>query len=326
VAEEVERLGYRAVPWVGSSSFRMDLGVVDPEDPGRFIMGVMCDGDNYRSASTSRDRDRLRLQVLESLGWRIHRIWSPDWVQRHETEVRRLGRALRDAGKGPKKVVAKKERVSPKRNEVKKVKVEEASSDELPEVEPYRFVNLKPKHLFSRYSPEHRERYLRQYHSEVRRLLPQLVRAEGPVHVDLAFRRMNNAFRLRRATQSFREAFNEEVEKAGKRSITVREVFLWPRNLDKVRVRVPVEGVKESFRPIEHIPPEEMKQAMLLVAGHSLGLKEGSFLDAVARLLGFKRMGANILDLLRSVYEKAREDGALVLEDGLVILVGTSNE
>ena len=326
VAEEVERLGYRAVPWVGSSSFKVDLGVVDPEDPTRFIMGIMCDGDNYRSASTSRDRDRLRLQVLESLGWRIHRIWSPDWVQRHGTEVKRLEKALRGAEKDKKKAVAKKERVVPRRNAVKKVKVMETPGEELPEVEPYRFANLRPRHLFSRYSPEHRERYLRQYHSEVRRLLPQLVRAEGPIHVDQAFRRMNSAFRLSRATQSFREAFREEVVKASKRSIDVRDGFLWPGDVERVRVRAPVEGVKESFRPIEHIPPEEIRRAMLLVAGHSLGLREGSLLNETARLLGFKRMGANILTSLRSVYEKARGDGALALEDGLVIIVGVGNE
>ena len=326
VAEEVERLGYKAIPWVGSSSFRVDLGVVDPEDQSRFLLGIMCDGDNYRSASTSRDRDRLRLQVLESLGWRIHRVWSPDWVQRHETEAKRLKKALREAEKGAKKIVAKKERAKPKRNEVRKVRVTEAPGDELPEVEPYRFANLRPRHLFSRYSSEHRERYLRQYHSEVRRLLPQLVRVEAPIHVDLAFRRMNSAFRLSRATQSFREAFMGEVEKAGKKSISVRGVFLWPRDLERVRVRVPVEGVKESFRSIEYVPSEEIRQAMLLVAGHSLGLREESFMNETARLLGFKRMGANILDSLRPVYEKAREDGVLALDEGLVMLVGTSNE
>jgi len=144
--------------------------------------------------------------------------------------------------------------------------------------------------------------------------------------VDQAFRRMNSAFRLSRATQSFRETFREEVVKASKLSIDVRDGFLWQGDVKRVRVSAPVEGVKESFRPIEHIPPEEIRRAMLLVAGHSLGLREGALLNETARLLGFKRMGANILTSLRSVYEKARGDGALALEDGLVIMVGAGNE
>ena len=87
-----------------------------------------------------------------------------------------------------------------------------------------------------------------------------------------------------------------------------------------VRVRVPVEGVKESFRPVEYIPMEEVKRAMTLVAGHSLGLCEGSLLNETARLLGFKRMGNKIDDALRLAYESLKKEGALVLADDLVVL------
>jgi hypothetical protein len=64
---------------------------------------------------------------------------------------------------------------------------------------------------------------------------------------------------------------------------------------------------------------------MLLVVRHSLGLRESSLLNETARTLGFKRTGENILNSLRSVYEKASADGLLALEDGLVVLVGASN-
>jgi len=96
VAEEVQRLGYEVAPRVGCSSFRVDIGVTVPEDPDRYILGILCDGETYRSANTARDRDRLRQQVLERLGWKIHRVWSPEWVQRRETELRRLRKALRE--------------------------------------------------------------------------------------------------------------------------------------------------------------------------------------------------------------------------------------
>jgi len=323
VAEEVKRLGYRTVPWVGSGVFRVDLGVVDPSDSSRFILGIMCDGENYVTADTARDRDRLRVQVLENLGWRVHRVWSPDWVLRRETEAKRLAKALKDAEKGPRqgiKKAAKKPPARPKRNSVRKVKVVDTPPGELPEVEPYRFVKLKPEHLFTRYSSEHRERYLRQYHSEVRRLLLQLVRGEGPIHVDLAFRRMNSAFRLSRATRAFRAAFQEEVDEAGKDRIDVRGDFLWPKGRDTVRVRAPVDGVAESFRPIEYLPPEETLTALTMVAGYSLGIREETLLNETARLLGFKRMGPKILEALRVIYRGALDSGALGLEDGLVVL------
>ncbi|MDR5750202.1 MULTISPECIES: DUF3320 domain-containing protein [unclassified Caballeronia] len=71
--------GWTVHPQVGVSAFRIDLGVVDPEAPGRYLAGVECDGATYHRSATARDRDKLREQVLRGLGWEIVRIWSTDW-------------------------------------------------------------------------------------------------------------------------------------------------------------------------------------------------------------------------------------------------------
>jgi very-short-patch-repair endonuclease len=64
---------------VGVSAFRIDLGVIDPDAPGRYLSGIECDGATYHRSATARDRDKLREQVLRGLGWEILRIWSTDW-------------------------------------------------------------------------------------------------------------------------------------------------------------------------------------------------------------------------------------------------------
>lgn len=79
VAEALERKGWRVHTQIGVSSFRIDLGVVHPDFPGRYLAGVECDGATYHSCATARDRDKLREQVLRGLGWEIVRIWSTDW-------------------------------------------------------------------------------------------------------------------------------------------------------------------------------------------------------------------------------------------------------
>ncbi len=79
VAERLARRGWQVHPQVGVSSFRIDLGVVDPDAPGRYLAGIECDGATYHSSATARDRDKLREQVLRGLGWEIVRIWSTDW-------------------------------------------------------------------------------------------------------------------------------------------------------------------------------------------------------------------------------------------------------
>ncbi|MCI0681953.1 MAG: AAA domain-containing protein, partial [Gemmataceae bacterium] len=94
VRQVLAERGYTVVPQVGCASYRVDLAVVDPNQPGRFLLGIEFDGPMYAQASTARDRDRLRHEVMERLGWKLHRIWGLSWLLRRGEEVERLTRAL----------------------------------------------------------------------------------------------------------------------------------------------------------------------------------------------------------------------------------------
>ena len=105
VAAAIQSLGYQVEAQIGSAGFRIDLAVRDPANPGRFMLAIECDGATYHSALWARERDRLRQEVLEGLGWRIHRIWSTDWFYRRDEQLRKLKAAL-DAARGEGKKAA----------------------------------------------------------------------------------------------------------------------------------------------------------------------------------------------------------------------------
>jgi superfamily I DNA and/or RNA helicase/very-short-patch-repair endonuclease len=86
VSDELTRSGYIIRKQVGSEGFYLDMAVVDPENPGRYLMAVECDGEAYAAAKSASDRDRLRTQVLESIGWKTYRVWSTDWFRNPERE------------------------------------------------------------------------------------------------------------------------------------------------------------------------------------------------------------------------------------------------
>jgi len=90
VAERLRQQGYEVVPQVGVSGYFIDLAVVDPERPGTYLLGIECDGATYHSSKAARDRDRLRQQVLERLGWKLYRIWSTDWFTNSTAEAEKL--------------------------------------------------------------------------------------------------------------------------------------------------------------------------------------------------------------------------------------------
>jgi very-short-patch-repair endonuclease len=97
VHETIRSWGYDVVPQIGTAGYRVDLGVRHPDQPGRFMLGVECDGRAYHASRVARDRDRLRQEVLERLGWRLHRIWGPSWYRDRATEEHRLEDALEHA-------------------------------------------------------------------------------------------------------------------------------------------------------------------------------------------------------------------------------------
>jgi very-short-patch-repair endonuclease len=101
VARALRGYGYDVHVQVGVAGYFLDMAVVDPKFPGRYLLAIECDGATYHSAKSARDRDRLRQGVLETLGWNVHRIWSTDWFRdpREETQkvIRRIEALLAGA-------------------------------------------------------------------------------------------------------------------------------------------------------------------------------------------------------------------------------------
>lgn len=94
VGRVISEFGLRYVPQVGVAGFFIDIGVLAPESSTEFLLGIECDGASYHSSKSARDRDRLRQEIIESRGWRIHRIWSTDWYQNQKFEIQRLREAI----------------------------------------------------------------------------------------------------------------------------------------------------------------------------------------------------------------------------------------
>lgn len=90
VIEQIKSMGLIPVPQVGVAGYFIDIGIRHPDWPHGYILGVECDGASYHSAKSARDRDRLRQQILENLGWQLHRIWSTDWFNNPSREAERL--------------------------------------------------------------------------------------------------------------------------------------------------------------------------------------------------------------------------------------------
>ena len=84
--------GAIANPDVGMSDFKVDIAIEDPDDPGRYILGILLDGERWRTRKTVGDRDALPTSLLQNkMGWAaIERIWLPTWLRDQEGETDRI--------------------------------------------------------------------------------------------------------------------------------------------------------------------------------------------------------------------------------------------
>jgi very-short-patch-repair endonuclease len=97
VRDALEALGIRTLSQFGASRYRIDLVAMHPHEPGRPVLAIECDGAAYHSSATARERDRLRQEHLQRLGWRFYRIWSTDWFYSREEEAQRTFAAYVEA-------------------------------------------------------------------------------------------------------------------------------------------------------------------------------------------------------------------------------------
>ena len=90
IANYLEENGYIVDRQIGCAGFRVDLAIVDDENPGKYILGITTDGKMYSSSKVARDRDRLREQVLTGLGWKLYHLWSTDWYRNRDLGRKKL--------------------------------------------------------------------------------------------------------------------------------------------------------------------------------------------------------------------------------------------
>jgi very-short-patch-repair endonuclease len=97
VRDTLTRAGIPLVAQYGCSGYRIDFVGKHRTREGRMVLAIECDGATYHSSQSARDRDRLRQDMLERLGWRFHRIWSSEWFHNRDRALEKAVAAYEDA-------------------------------------------------------------------------------------------------------------------------------------------------------------------------------------------------------------------------------------
>jgi len=291
VADVVRNFGFLADNQVGSAGFRIDLGIRHPDKPGTYILAVECDGATYHSALWARERDRLRQDVLERLGWHFHRIWSTDWFYNRRAEIERLRTALFDAREraeqGARIVGVNDDRSAP---------VAPTSPDPVP-------IDV-PK-VMERQMPPYKRAVFRvnsscEPHEAPASVLVELVQnvvsIEGPIHVEEVARRIAACFGREKAGSRILAATRAALTHArsGNSDLLTDGAFWYTRkqaDAPPVRDRSVEAGATIKADSISLL---EIKAAFKIARDDNAGGDDADLIRAVARLMGFRRVGPDL--------------------------------
>jgi very-short-patch-repair endonuclease len=320
VAKALHARGYTVHRQVGIAGFFIDLAVADPELPGRYILGIECDGASYHSSRSARDRDRLRQLVLEDHGWIIHRIWSTDWFKRPRGQLERVISAI-TAAKAELGVRSKREATPVIPDALPVIEREPtgqpgADDDgDFAAAEPYQEAMLsRPRHL----TCELHEAPT----GTLSALAEEVVTREGPVHTDEVVDRIREAWGLRRSGARIQEAVERAIAVAVRQQRLEKEGKFLSVPGARVKVRDRSEVRSAGLRRPEMLPPAELRQAALEVIASNFGASDDQIALAVSRALGFKATSGQIRDAILKALERGISEQLFSLEeeDGLVVL------
>ncbi|MFE1902226.1 DUF3320 domain-containing protein [Streptomyces gardneri] len=316
VLEVLRGWGYQVQPQVGVAGYRIDLGLRHPELPGAYALGIECDGAMYHSSKTARDRDRLREQVLNGLGWRLYRIWGTDWYRGRAAAELRLREAVEQAiEQGP--LAASEPKPAPESGVgtgVSAAAHEGGRVVTVPVAEPQAEIEYErvpvdteverewaAQYSVSRLTVSPRyEMHTAEARPALRKVLAQIIEAEGPIHLDLLVLRAREAWGVGRAGSRIRDNVTMVARSLVSAEIVTSDgEFYDAKGRDGLyapKARRPEAG--DTPRKVTLIAPAERQLALYEIAAECPGVSEDELIKQVCDFFGWRRMGSDIRESL----------------------------
>ncbi|MGB7746352.1 MAG: DUF3320 domain-containing protein [Verrucomicrobiia bacterium] len=306
VRRAVEGLGYEVVPQVGEAGFFIDLGVRDRQTPGRFILGIECDGATYHSSRSARDRDRLRQAVLEDHGWVIHRVWSTDWLQRQTDQLRKIAAAIEAAKIG-------------KTNHTAKIETNgEIIRDEaLPKLDDNSLAKLAVPYVEARIEVPTRQEPHTLSFGILGDIILKIVQVEGPIHEDEITNRIKSLWGFARAGSRIQSAVKRGISWLMRSDQCLNEDGFLSIKGCPIQIRNRENVSSPDLRKPERIAPPELRAAILAVIDLGHGATQKEIPTTVARILGFKNTSAQLRYVVEGQIHNLAKQNVIAENNGM---------
>ncbi len=310
ISKKLQEKGLEAKYNIGTSAFKVDIGVVHPDKPEQYILGIIVDGQHYYNAHTTNDREMVMPSVLKGLGWNIHRIWTIDWYENSDKIIETII-----------------ERVEKLQSEPQVNEIAEPEPDIKHEFEPAKAIEKEP--IVSKQIPYEafeleivtngNSENIHDYHNHslIKKQMQALVVTESPISKGLLYKKVLQVWNISRSGARIERLFEKLIQSMSFVETNHHQPFYWNENttIDYYRSN------DIEKRNMEDIAPEEILVALEEVIINNFSIDEAEVMRYLARTFGFAKVGKQIESLLQNVIDLAVKQEIIKREDERIILV-----
>lgn len=298
---------------IGTSGFKVDIGIVHPDKPQQYILGIVVDGHYYYNAHTTNDREMVMPSVLKALGWNIHRIWTIDWYENSDKIIDTIIERVKQLQTQPevKEVVIPEPIVESAFEPIKALPEEAATISVATKQKPYENYTLTS---ISNANSETIFEF--QNRNTIKQQIQSLVDTEAPISKSLLYKKVLQAWNTSRAGARLDKHLEGIIKEMNIVQTIHHQPFYWSNNttLDYYRSN------DIEKRIMEDIAPEEVLVALQEVVTNNLSIEEAELLRYLARTFGFAKVGKQIDTILRYVIDRAVQQGKVKRENDRIKL------
>ena len=280
VCDFLKANGFSVDTQVGCSSFRIDLAIKLP-GTSDYVLAVECDGASYHSSKNARDRDRLRQEILENMGWKFYRIWSTDWFRNKQVEKERLLLAASNAINHPNQ---KTSGMVHNASAVKDEDFVETVAKRKMQFPAYKMVDVSALPQSTCDS-----------NANFQKMIKMVLEVEAPLSEEWIMQRVCYLFGRSKVTSVVRQEFEQKMANCARNGIGRKEGFLYLRDTMFV-LRCPADG--EEGRDIKYIALEELAAGILFIMKQNIRAERMGLYKSICEHLGYARVGNAMVERL----------------------------
>ena len=326
IAEKLRESGYEVHTNIGTSGYKINIAIVDKENPSDYLLGVICDGENYKRTKTTRDREVVQSSVLRMLGWNICRVWTLDWWENPAEVLKAIEEALENAkNKIPEPLIAKNQTeeraIIDKEEHLIKDTIDISSKQNI-ENQKNEIESPKKKYIYaylssSNYSSE--VFLFPEYQNYIIKQIQTVIETEAPISRPLLCKRVLQSWGISRLGSRLDTYFDELLSKTDCYQKADKEfVYFWKSEEQMISY--------STFRPISErtaldLPPEEVANGLKYLLEAQISLPTNDLTRVTAQFFGFARTGNNVDIAMKQGIREAVKRGYIKVESGRAIIL-----